>query len=69
MEQARLKQAGDAKVRDPATKQHLPSEGDDKVLTSYWRRRIAAGEVVIVNENAAKAAAPAPAKAAQKTGE
>ncbi|MFT4118690.1 DUF2635 domain-containing protein [Bradyrhizobium sp.] len=69
METARLKPAGEAKVRDPANKVHLATDGEEKPLTNYWRRRIAAGEVVIANEQAAKAAAPAPAKVAQKSGE
>jgi hypothetical protein len=34
-------------VRDPHTKRALPPEGAPVVLTPYWVRRIAAGDVVI----------------------
>ena len=33
-------------VRDPLTLQPLPSDGADVPPSSYWRRRLAAGDVV-----------------------
>lgn len=41
-------------VRDPHTKRALPAAGGTVPDTSFWRRRLAAGDVVLVN------AAPAP---------
>ena len=32
-------------VRDPETFQMLPLEGSEKILNSYWKRRIKKGEV------------------------
>ena len=51
-----LKPAGSSKVRRPDFK-HLNPEGERVQMTSYWVRRLAAGEVVEVSETAAK---PAP---------
>lgn len=42
-----LKPAGDALVRRPDG-QHLSPTGDRVEITSYWMRRLAAGEVVEV---------------------
>lgn len=38
------------RVLDPATKEPLPAGGRRVELCSYWRRRIRAGEVEIVEE-------------------
>lgn len=35
-------------VRDPATMRPLPAAGAEVVETTYWRRRIAAGDVIVV---------------------
>lgn len=35
-------------VRDSVTRQPLPPEGAEKPETSYWQRRLAAGDVVRV---------------------
>lgn len=40
--------AGDRLVRDPVTKMPLPAEGKTVPCTSYWLRRLAAGDVVEV---------------------
>lgn len=34
------------KVRDPKTKRHIPAAGKHVPVTSYWVRRLAAGDVV-----------------------
>ena len=40
-------------VRDPHTRQPLPSEGAEVQLTSWWARRLADGDVVPVVEQPA----------------
>ena len=46
-------------VRDPVTRLRLAAEGEDKTLDTYWYRRLAAGDVVIVtNQLPAEAATP-----------
>lgn len=40
----------DLKVHVPATKLFLKAEGQPIVLTTYWRRRLACGDVVEVTE-------------------
>lgn len=35
-------------IRDPITRQPLPAEGRDVPDNSFWRRRLADGEVVLV---------------------
>ncbi|MBI9079191.1 MAG: DUF2635 domain-containing protein [Pseudodesulfovibrio sp.] len=40
-----VKPKKDLKVRDPQTGRHLPSEGAGVEQTSYWLRRIKAGDV------------------------
>jgi hypothetical protein len=47
-------------VRDPTSKQALPPEGKAVVVTSYWARRLASGDVVEV-----KPAAPKPKSTAR----
>lgn len=39
-------------VRDPITYKALPSTGKKVLLTSHWRRRLAAGDVVEVDAEA-----------------
>jgi hypothetical protein len=51
----KLKPAGSALVRKPDGK-HLKPEGERVEMTTYWVRRIAAGEVVEVTEAAKPAA-------------
>lgn len=36
-------------VRDPVTLQHLPESGRDVEPSSYWQRRQAAGDVVVLD--------------------
>lgn len=45
------------KVRDPVTKQHLREDGEHKPRSTFWLRRLAAGEVVMVQQAAEKSAA------------
>lgn len=40
-----LKPKNGRRVIDPETKQPLAAAGEEKELTTFWRRRIAAGEV------------------------
>ncbi len=56
-DQVRIKPAGHNLVRNPDTKQHLHKDGDHVVLDQYWRRRIKDGDVKIVDESPAPAAA------------
>ena len=42
-----------AVIRDPHTKVPLPAEGGEVPETSYWIRRLTAGEVVRIDEPAA----------------
>lgn len=46
MNTALLKPVGDIRVRLPDGSGHLPPDGLVQPLTSYWRRRIADGDVV-----------------------
>lgn len=48
-------------VRDPDTLQALPAEGAEVPLSSYWNRRLAAGDV---SEKPAKSKTTKPAAAA-----
>ncbi len=52
-----IKPATEDKVRDPITKQHLAAEGEEKPRTTYWLRRLMAGEVVEVSNQQASEAA------------
>jgi len=57
----------DLKVRDPITKQFLKDGGEKKPRSSYWIRRLAAGEVVEIAEpKKSVEAKEAPAKVAGK---
>ena len=50
-------------VRDPDTLKALSQKGEAKRLTTYWRRRLLAGEVVKVGDKPRKKeAAKQPAK-------
>ena len=52
-----IKPAGvDYKVRDPKTMLYLAAEGAVVEHSSYWLRRLAAGEVVEVQKTAPKTA-------------
>ena len=67
----KIKPAPGLKVRDPVTKQHLKEEGEQKPRTTFWLRRLAAGEVLEVKSDAVKAAGsdePAAAQAGTKKG-
>lgn len=39
----------DLVVRDPDTRKPLAADGEPKPLTTYWHRRIAEGDVVVVS--------------------
>jgi hypothetical protein len=56
-----LKPAQGVKVRKPETGQHLAEGGEEVTVSSYWLRRLAAGDVVEVV--AAKAGTGTSAKA------
>lgn len=45
-------------VRDPVTRKPLPPEGDRVPATTYWHRRIAEGDVTVVQPEG-EAASPA----------
>lgn len=45
------------KVRDPATGFHLPTEGADRQINSYYNRRIADGDLIIRKGGKPKATA------------
>lgn len=45
-----IKPVGGAKVRDPVSKRHLPESGKDVQPSVYWTRRLAAGEVVEIEQ-------------------
>lgn len=38
-------------LRDPISKKILAKEGELKTITTFWARRLLAGEVVVVEEN------------------
>jgi hypothetical protein len=46
------------KVRDPASRLHLPPEGKRVAETSYWIRRIKQGDVVLVTEDSSRPVEP-----------
>lgn len=41
-------------VRDPRTRQPVPSEGKEVTLNSFWSRRLSAGDVELGNRKSAK---------------
>lgn len=43
-----VKPAAGLIIRDPATMKALPPEGVDVPNTSYWRRRLSDGDVVLI---------------------
>ena len=45
-----IKPAGKNLVRNPDTGGHLGKDGENVVLTSYWRRRIKDGDVTVVKQ-------------------
>lgn len=53
------------RVRDPSTLQLLPAEGDSKAAISFWYRRIADGDVTLV-ESTEAASEPLITEAKQK---
>lgn len=46
MKMLTLKPAAGRKVRHPETMEHLPEGGAEVVCSSYWLRRLQAGDVV-----------------------
>lgn len=59
--------SAEVKVRDPATRRHLPAEGAEVADTAFWRRRLAEGDVVLIPSDMPwqvelGVAAPTPAK-------
>lgn len=48
---ATLKSGQVAIVRDPETKRPLSIDGEEKEWTTYWRRRVKEGGVVIVENS------------------
>jgi hypothetical protein len=47
----RVKPAPGLKVRCPLTKHPLPDEGMEVPCNTYWIRRLAAGDVLVVETN------------------
>lgn len=43
-----VKPAEGRQVRDPVSKQHLPESGREVPETTFWVRRLACGDVVVV---------------------
>jgi len=41
-----------AVIHDPHTKRRLPAEGDDVPESTFWVRRLRAGEIVRIDEGA-----------------
>ena len=37
-------------IRDPVTKRPLPPQGAQVPMTAFWRRRLRAGEVAVVEQ-------------------
>lgn len=64
-----IRPASGLKVRDPVTKQHLSDAGERKPRTNYWLRRLASGEVVIVDRPASGSAVAAEKTHTKKGGE
>jgi hypothetical protein len=56
----RLAPRAGVNLRDPVTKRHLPPEGAEVTLSSYWRRRIADGDALPAEAPATGAAPSAP---------
>jgi len=48
----KVKPAEGLRVRDPLTHQVLPIEGAEVTDNNFWRRRLAAGDVVLIEEAA-----------------
>lgn len=46
MDKQFVKPADGLTVRDPARGDHLPAEGREVALTTYWQRRLRDGDVV-----------------------
>lgn len=47
-------------LRDPDTRQRIPEQGAEVVLTPYWRRRVDQGDAVIVELQAEVQVQPSP---------
>lgn len=47
----KVKPAKGVKVRDPKTMKHIPEEGINVEESSYWIRRLNAGDIELVKEN------------------
>ena len=62
MRKALVKPAPGLKVRDPQTFVHLRTEGEEVLLDgehgTYWRKRLAAGDVVRVEAKQTRASKP-----------
>lgn len=50
----RIKPRTGLTVRDPRTMKPLPDGGRDVTMSAYWRRRLAAGDVVPVTATGGK---------------
>lgn len=56
-----------AVIRDPQSKQPLPAEGGEVPDSSFWIRRLRAGDVVIVAEPAPRIAPVTPLMTREET--
>lgn len=45
-------------IRDPITRLPLPAEGGEVSDNTFWRRRLLAGEVVVVKDEARSSSQP-----------
>jgi hypothetical protein len=48
METVKLKPKSGIKLKNPETRLELSAEGEDVVLSTFWRRRIMEGDVEII---------------------
>lgn len=62
MDLIHIRPAKGLRVLDPETRQPLPEEGAEVPLSTFWRRRLRAGDVERVKTEAAKPPAKKKAK-------
>lgn len=51
-----VKPAAGLTVRDPVSRKALPPDGAEVPNSTYWRRRLAAGDVILVDKPASNPA-------------
>jgi hypothetical protein len=61
MDSFRIKPARDGLVvRDPVTREAIPAEGAEVPASTYWRRRLRDGDVIMMDPKPPRRARPAP---------